>query len=46
MIAGLQTIATGLIGELLVSQTGRREDIYSIAEVLERPAAKVARRSR
>lgn len=36
VIAGLQTIATGLIGELLVSQTGRREDIYSIAEVLEK----------
>lgn len=36
VLAGLQTVATGLIGELLVSQTGRREDIYSIAEVLEK----------
>ena len=35
VIAGLQTFALGLIAELLVHQSGRREDSYSIATFLE-----------
>ncbi len=35
VIAGLQTFAIGLVGELLVNQSGRREDSYSISTTLE-----------
>jgi glycosyltransferase involved in cell wall biosynthesis len=47
VIAGLQTFATGLIGELLVSQTGRRADVYSIAAQIDadaKPARSVRNR--
>lgn len=36
VIAGLQTFAIGLVSELLVNQSARREDLYSIRNVLER----------
>jgi glycosyltransferase involved in cell wall biosynthesis len=47
-IAGLQAFAIGLIGELLVSQTGRRGDVYSVSDRLESaplPRNRAARRT-
>lgn len=45
-IAGLQMFAIGLIGELLVSQTGRRADIFSIASRLDSAPALRTRSAR
>lgn len=44
VVAGLQTVAIGLVGELLVNQTGRREDSYSIAAHLDVSAKRGSRK--